>query len=544
MMADSPAEEGQAALRSGDWRRARECFEAALSSGPDGTAYEGLAQAQWWLDDGLACLQAREDAYRHFRATEDLIGAARAATALSYDTLLFGQSATVARGWWRRAEDLLEGVDVRAEHGWHAVRQAELAMAVEHDTQVARDAGERVETIGRTLGEADLRFAGMAISGLAIASSGDPALGMARLDSAVAAATAGDVRDLMWMGKICCWLIVACQETNDLARADEWCLRVEDMCRRQNLTPLFSVCQIQHSTVLIARGTWPEAERALVAALAATAGSQRRSRLEAVVQLGELRRRQGRLAEADGLLAQAEFSPAAITSRAMIRLQEGDPAAAWAAIRLLLPTIPDANRLARARVLLPAVLAAQAAGDHAAAEQAADELDATARAIRTGPLLGIAAVARATVGTDDGECVRRWREAVERFHDAGLAFDEAEGRLGLARALLRLGESAAADQQLTVATAALTELGAAASLLDADCLRTTIAGDRTSTGLLSEREVQVLRLVARGLTNQQIADDLVLSPHTVHRHIANILVKLDQGSRAGATAYALTHHLI
>lgn len=54
----------------------------------------------------------------------------------------------------------------------------------------------------------------------------------------------------------------------------------------------------------------------------------------------------------------------------------------------------------------------------------------------------------------------------------------------------------------------------------------------------------MLRLVAAGRNNQQIAAALVLSPHTVHRHVANILTKLDQPTRAGAAAYAITNGLL
>jgi DNA-binding CsgD family transcriptional regulator len=55
---------------------------------------------------------------------------------------------------------------------------------------------------------------------------------------------------------------------------------------------------------------------------------------------------------------------------------------------------------------------------------------------------------------------------------------------------------------------------------------------------LSRRETEVLRLVAVGLSNREIASSLVLSEHTVHRHVANILQKLAQSSRAGAAAHA------
>jgi DNA-binding NarL/FixJ family response regulator len=60
---------------------------------------------------------------------------------------------------------------------------------------------------------------------------------------------------------------------------------------------------------------------------------------------------------------------------------------------------------------------------------------------------------------------------------------------------------------------------------------------------LSEREVEVLRLVAKGRSNQQIADEYVLSVKTVARHMSNIFAKVGVENRSGATAFAFEHGL-
>ena len=121
LAADGP---GQAELRSGRWGQARDAFRGRLEQHPDGSAFEGLAQASWWLDDGSVCLEARENAYRVYRDAGVDTAAARAATALAYDSLLFGEGVPVASGWWRRAADLLERVPECEEHGWLAAREA------------------------------------------------------------------------------------------------------------------------------------------------------------------------------------------------------------------------------------------------------------------------------------------------------------------------------------------------------------------------------------------------------------------------------------
>jgi DNA-binding CsgD family transcriptional regulator/tetratricopeptide (TPR) repeat protein len=66
----------------------------------------------------------------------------------------------------------------------------------------------------------------------------------------------------------------------------------------------------------------------------------------------------------------------------------------------------------------------------------------------------------------------------------------------------------------------------------------------SATGDLTEREVEVLRLVARGLTDAQVAELLVVSPRTVNAHLRSIYSKLNITSRHAATLFALQHHLI
>ncbi|MGH3455724.1 MAG: response regulator transcription factor, partial [Nocardioidaceae bacterium] len=75
-------------------------------------------------------------------------------------------------------------------------------------------------------------------------------------------------------------------------------------------------------------------------------------------------------------------------------------------------------------------------------------------------------------------------------------------------------------------------------------LGTAATGERVGSEALSPREVDILRLVAQGLSNTEIAERLFLSPHTVHRHVANIRTKLGVPSRAAAVGYATRHGLL
>jgi DNA-binding NarL/FixJ family response regulator len=86
------------------------------------------------------------------------------------------------------------------------------------------------------------------------------------------------------------------------------------------------------------------------------------------------------------------------------------------------------------------------------------------------------------------------------------------------------------------------ELGARADLARVDALSSETRPQ--GAGGLSAREIQVLRLVAAGKTNRQIAETLFISARTVERHLSNIFNKLDLSSRAAATAYAYQHQLL
>ena len=526
----------QSALDACSWDLALTAFRDVARETEDPLAYEGMAQAAWWLDEGDSCLSARETAYRRHRNLGDALGAARAATALAWDSLLFGHGESVALGWLGRAGSLLQELDEAAEHGWHAVREAELAMEVRHDPDGALLAGERASAIARRLGLGDLAVVGLALQGLAMTSAGNVQAGFARLDASVAAATSGDVPDPMWMGKVCCWLIAACNQNQDLARAADWCRRVEAICVERQLAPLFTVCRVQYASVRVAQGCWREAEQELTAVLDQLSASRRASRLDAVVQLGELRRRQGRVDEAESLFAQAEFHPSAISGRARMQMSRGDAAAAWTTMRALLQWLPLASRLARAEVLLTAVLVARAAEDKDAARLLATELRQTAELIGSGSLLATAAAADAALAPPAAAVVLL-TEAVRRFSAAGLRFDEANTRLSLAEALIATGEGAAARHHLALATEVLSELSALDDLARAH--RLADAAGVPAVGPLSPREREVLRLVSQGLSNSEIAVALVVSNHTVHRHIGNILTKLGKTSRTGAASYAI-----
>lgn len=529
------------ALASGSWSQADSAFRAVIAQSGDSLAHEGLAQVAWWTDDADTCLTARETAYRLSRERGDAVGAARAATALAWDSLLFGCGRAVAMGWLGLAWEMLEGLEEGPEHGWCLVREGEMALAADLDPALANGYAVRAAEVGQRIGDRDLTVVGLALQGIAQIRMGQVRDGMAFLDPAAAAATAGEVTDLMWTGKVLCWLIAACHETRDAARAREWCHRVERMCRALDLVPLLQVCRIQYASVQVSAGVWLAAEQDLMETVVRLDGSQRASRLEAVVQLGELRRRQGRFEEAEVLFEQAEFDPLSILGRALIKHAEGHSASAWSSLQRLLGMLPLGNRLLRAEVLLPATRVARSLGLDQQASSAADELRLTALEVGTEALLGMSAAADAALAQPP-EDTNLLHEAVRYYHRAGLRLDEVEARLLLGEGLADQADVIGAQEQLTTATRLMADCRDTAGLAKAQLLQHRIAS--RSSRVLTDREVEVLGLVARGLTNEQIAQTLTVSPHTIHRHVANILTKLDQPTRAAAVGEAMTTGLL
>src|SRR5881397_387208 len=251
------------------------------------------------------------------------VDAVRIAIALAWDYRAVRGERAVSDGWLARARRLLEGRGRTQERGWLALREASFALP--GDATLARERCAEAEALGRELGDVYLEMTAIALDGLAQVSQGEIAEGMARLDEATAAATAGEMRDPIAIGFSCCYLIFACERVRDFERAGQWCERVARMAEGWNIRALRAVCRDHYGTVLILRGEWSEAEVVLSEAAAATAVRPGEGK-DVLARLAELRRRQGRTEEALALLGQAEHHPLAELSQAAIALERGDAA--------------------------------------------------------------------------------------------------------------------------------------------------------------------------------------------------------------------------
>jgi DNA-binding NarL/FixJ family response regulator len=152
----------------------------------------------------------------------------------------------------------------------------------------------------------------------------------------------------------------------------------------------------------------------------------------------------------------------------------------------------------------------------------------------------------AVLEDDAAKAAALFEDAVDLFHRSGAPFETARARLELSRALAALGHTASALEQARAAHDAMHRMRADGEARRAATLLRELepAVERRASNGLSAREIEVLRLVAQGLSNSEIAVHLVLSEHTVHRHVANIRSKLALPSRAAAAAWGVRHGVV
>lgn len=497
-------------------------------------ALDGLGVSLWWLDEVPDGIRNREAAYAGYRRAGRDADAALLALWVSHQHRLLGRP-SAANGWLARAERLLADAEPSAAHGWLALERARCSSSAE---DIAAHAQTAMETASR-FGDTDLEVFALSLVGYAKVALGRTEDGMTNLDEAAAAASAGEVRSLQTVGETYCSVLVACDVAGDVERAVEWSGFVDDFARRHALTPLFGVCRTIYAEVLIAAGRYTEAEEALAAAQRAHSRTHPAMAAPAAALLAELRIRQGRVDEAERLLAPWEDHGGTRRARAAVAIARG----AYDVAAVDLARAADARGASLLGVPLLRLLvdAHLGAGDVDAAAATAARLEEiasrTGRAIaRAAAALALAevALARGADATADA------RAAVSAYGALAMPWDVGRARMALARALAP-GSPDAAAAEARLAFECFRRLGTREADDAAAVLRSVGArapGAVRGDGLLTPRERDVLALVARGLSNGDIARTLVISPKTAEHHVSRILAKLGAKTRAEAAGQA------
>jgi LuxR family transcriptional regulator, maltose regulon positive regulatory protein len=537
----------RAIFRSPEWEEALEVYERQLEREETPEALEGFAAASWWLDDVDAAITARERAYVLRRERGETFEAARVAGFLAWDYGAMRGVTAVANGWLQRARRLIEDAPSSAEHAWLPLIEASFHLDTD-PSEVLRLSTEAAEH-AKAHGGLDIEMTARTLQGLALVSLGRVSEGTRLLDEGTAAATAGELYDPIAIGSCCCNMIIACERVRDFDRAGQWCEQLAAHCERTGQRPLLALCRAHHGTVLTVRGEWDEAEAELDWASGELSTLRPPLAGYARARFAQLRRRQGRFGEARELLAQAGSHVLVPLVQAELALENNDPSAAlgWAERYLAGIGGDDAIQAAAAlEVLVPARIRL---GDYGRAREDHAELARIAEAVGTSTLHAAERSAAGTIelAAGDGETAsRRLHDAVELYDSAAAPFDAACARLALARTLATHDRAEAALEQAIAALDAFERLGAASAARTAAKLVTKRGGRSAAAKRagLTAREVEVLSLVADGLSNREIADRLVVSEHTVHRHVANIYAKLGVSSRAAAVSFATQRELL
>ena len=499
---------------------------------------ELLATSAYMLGRDAAYVAALERAHRAYLERAQGLPAARAAFWIAINLSIRGEAGG-AKGWFGRARRLVDREPEDCVEQGYLVLADMLGHAAAGDADAAIAAGREAVSIGDRFGDADLfALAAQDLGGLLI-KAGRVAEGLGLLDEAMVAVTAGELSPIV-NGFVYCGVIVGCQAAYEPRRAQEWTAALSRWCEDQpDLVSFTGTCMVHRSEIMQLHGAWPDALReARRAAERCSRANNDRVAAYARYREGEVHRLRGEFAAAEAAYREAHrggYEPQ--PGLALLRLAQGNGAAAAAAIRRVAAEPSDEPR--RAGVLSAAVEIMLAAGDVDAARSACEDLEGLAERW-TGRMIGATvAHARGAVALADGDAstaLAALREATRAWRELDAPYEAARAQVLIGAACHALGDDDAAAFELDAAREVFSQLEAAPEL--------DRIGARHDTHGLTGRELEVLRLVAAGRSNREIAAALVISEHTVARHLQNIFAKLNVPSRTAATAFAFAHGLL
>ncbi len=537
--------EARTALARADWQRAHDAAHAVRVDDPACVAarYALLADALWWLGRLDECIAHREAAFHTYESIGDHRNAGQCAVWL-YEHHCFKAQPAMASGWLQRARRALGDDTEYVEYGALALREAEAAHG-DGRLDEAEALARRTIDLGRRLSSTDLEAEALQTLARVLIERGEVRDGLAHFDEAMLFAIEGRLGAYS-TGKVYCSLISACEELGDLARAAEWTDATARWARDHPFAIFPGICRVHRASALTWRGQLTRAEAEAARACAELATVHLPNAAAAYAEVGDIRRRLGDLDGAEEAFATAaDLCGRDCAGLALLRLAQGRVNAAQRIIEQCLDDTA-ASRLARARVLPAHVQICIVAGAIDGAAASAADLDAIASEYGTPMLRALAQSSRGRVLLADGDAAGAaacLRAALANWKALEVPYEIASTNTLLGQALRESGDDEGARAAFAAAEALFDRIGARLDAqLTRDSLRAT--GSVTLPAGLSPREVEVLRLIAAGMTNKEIAAELVLSEKTVSRHLSNMFTKIGVSSRAAATAFAFEHRLV
>ncbi len=547
-MADAATEleRGRESYAKGAWREAYGSLSAADQAAQLGAGdLELLARAAYMLgrdDDYVGGLERAHHA--HLDAGEAL-PAVRCAFWIGHN-MLFRGDAVRASGWFGRAERLLNSGEQDCVERGYLLIPVWLKQMAGGDYEAGYMTAAEAADIGERFGDADLMWIARDEQGRALLRQGRVEEGLRLVDEVFVAALAGELSPIL-TGIIYCNTIAFCRNAYELHHAREWTQALTLWCERQpEMVAHNGLCLVHRAEIMQLQGAWADAlGEARRAAERFTRGVLNQLACgEAHYRRGEVHRLRGELADAEEAFREAsrcgrEPQP----GMALLRLAQGQGDTAAAAIRR---AVGETTEPLERAALLPAYVEVMLdIGEYERARGACQELEEIAERQASDALGAMSAQALGAVTLAEGDAqaaLIALRRAWQLWQKLEAPYESARVRVLVGAACAALGDEDTAALELEAARDAFAELGAAPDLARLASLGKTAAP--VDAHGLTDRELEVLRLVAAGKSNREIGAALVISEHTVARHLQNIFAKLGVSSRTAAGAFAYEQHLV
>lgn len=535
---------GREAYSNYAWTDAYESLARADQASPlAGDDLVSLAIAAHMLGRESEWARIMERAHHAYVEAEENLRAIRCAAWLGITLALRGEIGP-ATGWLGRAQRMLEreGIDC-AERGYMLLPVIFEHEAVGDYDGAAATAAEAAE-IGERFGDADLVALAVHTRGSVLIKDGSVREGLGLLDEAMVAVTAGELSPHV-TGIVYCSVILMCEEVFEVRRAQQWTAALAEWCDRQpDLLAFTGRCMVHRAGLMQLHGAWPAAiEEAQRAARRFERAMNQAAAAKGHYVAAEVHRLRGEfdLAEAEYREA-SQFGWEPQPGWALLRLAQGQTDVAAGAMKRVMGETTDPLRRA---TLLPAYVEVTVGlADLDEARSACDELGDLSRQFESEMLAATHAYAEGALLLAEGDAVAalpHLRRAGQQWRELEAPYEAARVRVLVGQACRALGDEDGFALELEAARNTFDELSAFPDVAWVDSLTASWGADAHG---LTPRELEVLRLVASGRSNREIATELVISEHTVARHVQNIFTKLDVTSRTAAGAFAFEHKLV